>query len=231
MKNFSALIILSFMVYSANGDGDGNGNGNGKGKGNAYGVWKRFFNRGRGQNMTKNNNTDPHNNGHGYDDILKAEDFGLRRQGAPFGITFVNDSCPVDTSTTSPCYVGRNETRGSWVCRTLFDVLTGEERQFSACVDSKHFLTTDQCDCCGGVCPSVAPCGCACNITNDDSNDDDRLRRYLKRGDDDDDKPKNKTGVLVTVGSTTQCVPAAASVKIVTGSGFFGPASCVTTCP
>jgi hypothetical protein len=114
-----------------------------------------------------------------------------------------------------PCYVGGgNETNGAWVCRTLFDIVTGTSSTFSACVDVEHFIETDICNCCDGECPLIDPCPCACKMT-------------MTMG-------MSETGVLVSlVGDSDEanlCVPPELSVKMVTGPGLFGRAVCVEEC-
>jgi hypothetical protein len=86
---------------------------------------------------------------------------------APPGVALFKDTCPADTSTTSACLVDRlgNETRGAWVCRTVFNIVTGEDNTFSACVGTNQFIETDRCGCCDGTCPSTTPCGFVCNMT------------------------------------------------------------------
>jgi hypothetical protein len=152
--------------------------------------------------------------------------------GAPPGVTLFNNTCPADTSTTNGCFVGRpgNKTRGAWVCRTIFDLVTGEERTFSACVALNGFIETDTCGCCDGTCPSTDPCGCACNMTG--SFGPPFNRELQGPGDRRRSPPRSQTttGVLVTMLDEEKCVPANISVKLTTGPGFFGQGTCVTSC-
>jgi hypothetical protein len=118
----------------------------------------------------------------------------------------------------------------------LYDIVTGESRSFSACVERTQFIETDTCGCCGTECPSLEPCACACNITGPPE-DTRLLQRGMRGGHGGYGGPEgdfgggfNITGVLVSTGDTTQCVPANASVKLITGPGFYGPVSCVTEC-
>lgn len=161
----------------------------------------------------------------------------------PPGIDFVNNTCPVNTNVATPCLVGPpfNETSGAWVCRTLYNIVSGASDTFSACVDTNHFLKTDKCGCCGGVCPSTDPCKCACNMTMGHDHPYRRLRRGRGKG-----PPGNftgfngtaffnTTGVLVEIiddDSTpeTMCVPANLSSKLIVGPGFFQRFECVTKC-
>lgn len=100
----------------------------------------------------------------------------------PPGINFVNDTCPINTDDSTPCFVGPpdNRTAGAWVCRTLYNNVTGVDDTYSACVDTNHFLETDDCGCCGGTCPSTDPCTCACDLQQ--SADDTNERRRLQPG-------------------------------------------------
>jgi hypothetical protein len=148
------------------------------------------------------------------------ETFGERVPLYPLGIQYINNTCTVDPSASPVCTVGKgNTTNGAWVCRTLYNIATGLSSTFSACVDTQHFIDSDTCGCCDGQCPSISPCPCACNMTKVDAFD--------KRG-------GSTTGVLVAMvgeaDGVTHCVPADISVKMVTGSGLFGRATCVTTC-
>lgn len=172
----------------------------------------------------------------------------------PPGISFLNDTCPVNTNNTTPCLIGgskyQNATSGAWVCRTLYDIVTGVADKFSACVDTTHFLTTDACGCCNGVCPSTAPCTCACNITSrgdnddeDEERDDDRMLRSWGGNSEGNGRPSwnrtsgnrtswNRTGVLVQISDgNNRCVLADESVRLINGPGFAGQPVCVTTCP
>ena len=62
---------------------------------------------------------------------------------------------------TLPSIQGGNEPRsGTWVCRTFHHPMTGEPARTSACVDEEYALFSDECGCCGGICPEDCPCGC-----------------------------------------------------------------------
>jgi hypothetical protein len=163
----------------------------------------------------------------------------------PFDIDFMNDTCPINTDASTPCLVGPpfNESSGAWVCRTLYDIVTGEADTFSACVDTHHFVETDECGCCGGSCPSVDPCTCTCDLPAMPPMMGDNGGRP-PRGDGNNLRPPrdggsfnitsfNITGVLVeAVGSdNTVCVPQNMSSKMINGPGFFGRFECVTSCP
>jgi hypothetical protein len=139
----------------------------------------------------------------------------------PLGIQFVNDTCTVDPLASPVCTVGKgNMTNGAWVCRTLYNIATGAASTFSACVDTQHFIASDTCGCCDDQCPSIDPCPCACNVTKSTA---------LGNG-----RGGSSAGVLVAVVGdavgVTKCVPADISVKMVTGPGLLGRATCVTTC-
>jgi hypothetical protein len=141
-------------------------------------------------------------------------------RGPPFppGIKFYNDTCVVDANADPACTVGPpgQEVEGAWVCRTLYDVVSGESDTFSACVDMDHFIETDACNCCDGVCPQTDLCGCSCNL---------------------DEAAADNSGVLITmVGAPDDadamlCVPPEVAYHKITGPGFFGRAICVEECP
>ena len=58
---------------------------------------------------------------------------------------------------------------GTWVCRTMYDPLTGEADTFSACVNAtSEALPTDSCGCCDGTCPTV--CTCSCDLPDGSGN-------------------------------------------------------------
>ena len=58
---------------------------------------------------------------------------------------------------------------GTWVCRTLYDPLTGDPEVFSACVNAaSEALPTDACGCCDGTCPAV--CTCRCDLPDGSGN-------------------------------------------------------------
>ena len=190
--------------------------------------WRNSATSSRSSNSTTNNSTGPPHD-HGFDG--PGGRGGGRGGGgprAPPGVTFVNDTCAADTSTDSPCLVGppSNQTSGSWVCRTLYDIVTGTSDTFSACVGLTEFITTDVCGCCDNACPSTDPCTTTCNITAPPEGGS----RYLKRGGPRDGfngtSTFNTTGVLVSINGESRCVPAELSVKLVTGPGFFGRATC-----
>jgi hypothetical protein len=51
---------------------------------------------------------------------------------------------------------------GNWVCRTLYDPVSGIPSTDSVCAVPDVTLETDQCGCCNGVCPGQ--CVCPCNL-------------------------------------------------------------------
>lgn len=105
---------------------------------------------------------------------------------------------------------------GNWVCRTLYHHITGEAEIFSACVDTEHAIITDECGCCGEVCPDV--CTCECDDISGPFGD-------FSTG-----------GVLITVESDDEddeenpeiCVPTEHAVSLIAKSQ--GRVSCVEIC-
>lgn len=166
----------------------------------------------------------------------------------PPGIDFVNDTCPVNIDSSAPCLVGPpfNESSGAWICRTLYDIVTGESDTFSAFVDTHHFLETDDCGCCGSLCPSTDPCTCTCDLPSKPPMMDNNQGNRPPRGGDcgsnfrpprDDDGNFNSssfnmtTGVLLQVvgDDKTICVPQNMSSRMNNEPGFFGRFECATT--
>ncbi len=96
----------------------------------------------------------------GHPDPGLREDGGLR---GPFGGIDESDlvvlSCLDDVDSEPDCAL-RNGELGAWLCRTIFDRLTGESDSFSTCGNATRALPFDDCGCCEGACPVECTCGC-----------------------------------------------------------------------
>ena len=93
----------------------------------------------------------------------KSRDFGGMANATargPFGIEYAVMDCAVENSTEAECF-GRRGEPGAWICRTLFDVVTGKPYSFSACIDVDESIgaSNDVCGCCG-ECPTECSCPC-----------------------------------------------------------------------
>jgi hypothetical protein len=98
-------------------------------------------------------------------------------------------TCPA-VENEPECVVNSQGDTGRWTCRTLFHPVSGTPKSFSTCGTSRRTLGSDQCGCCGGVCPTA--CTCPCNLRG--------------RGE--------GTGVLVRVGATLDsCMSPASALK------------------
>jgi hypothetical protein len=163
-----------------------------------------------------------------------------RPRAGPKNIDFNNDTCAVDPTADPVCVVGSpgQEVEGAWVCRTLYDTVTGANDTFSACVDTDHFIATDSCGCCNGVCPAACACPCDLDplvgdgagvlvIRGDDDNDDSDDSDDSDDADDvdgaDDSDDEDEKG--------PKCVDPEKAYKMITGPGFGGRAVCVEECP
>lgn len=96
---------------------------------------------------------------------------GPEGPGGPFGgdfedVVFANLTC-TDVAGEPDCALpfprrGGEDVLGTWVCRTLYNPITGAGSSFSACINTTRALETDTCGCCDGTCPD--PCGCTCDL-------------------------------------------------------------------
>jgi hypothetical protein len=88
---------------------------------------------------------------------------GFRGRG-PFGgideSTLVDLACPVNDVVNEPTCALRNGELGTWLCRTIFEPLTGESDSWSTCGNATRALPLDECGCCDGVCPVECTFGC-----------------------------------------------------------------------
>ena len=91
---------------------------------------------------------------------------GNSTRRGPFGIEYEVIGCPVQNVTTpddaaSECVVRGGEP-GAWICRTLYDVVTGAPYNYTACIDVDESIgaANDVCGCCGGECPTDCSCPC-----------------------------------------------------------------------
>jgi hypothetical protein len=98
------------------------------------------------------------------------------------------------------CSFDRDGEIGNWVCRTFYNMVTGEPLEpMSACIPlDRAIVGVDKCGCCDGSCPE--PCACTCvrdddtegylvtptkkepdnaDDANDDANNDDNDRRNM----------------------------------------------------
>jgi hypothetical protein len=85
--------------------------------------------------------------------------------GGPFGgidestLVDLSASCPGDATDEPDCAL-RNGELGTWLCRTIFEPLTGESDSWSTCGNATRALPLDECGCCEGACPVECTCGC-----------------------------------------------------------------------
>lgn len=137
-------------------------------------------------------------------------------------INYYNNICPVDITSEPECILSFN-IKGSWICRTLYNIVTGESNTFSACVDTKHFIKTDTCGCCNNLCPD--PCLCKCDLYN--SNDQKGvLVQNVNYNDDDNENDINDN----ITDPNTRCVDPYRAYRLITGPGFRRQPSCSTEC-
>jgi hypothetical protein len=85
------------------------------------------------------------------------------RGGGPFGgideSALVDLSCPDSVANEPDCAL-RNGELGTWLCRTIFEPLTGESESWSTCGNATRALPLDECGCCDEECPVECTCGC-----------------------------------------------------------------------
>ena len=80
------------------------------------------------------------------------------------GIVEEPDCHPIPAGHRPPSYLTTTEFGGgTWVCRTLYNPITGSSRNHSVCIDHEDgALASDHCGCCEPEgCP--APCECTCD--------------------------------------------------------------------
>jgi hypothetical protein len=144
------------------------------------------------------------------------EDSGRGGRGdgfrGPFGGIDESDlevlSCPDDVDSEPDCAL-RNGELGAWLCRTIFDRLTGESDSWSTCGNATRALPSDACGCCDGECPDECTCGCPLDGVAD-------------------------TGVLVTMARPSgeeneRCLAPEKAISLIAKPG--GRFQCVTECP
>lgn len=154
---------------------------------------------------------------------------GFGSRGFPGGLlddlfddVFVNSTCV--NPETAPTCLAPNErpdawnppVDGVWVCRSLYHPLTGVLiANQSSCINPLRGLASDDCGCCGGVCPEA--CGCLCETRNGEEGVWVEFAPGGRRGieKDDEEEPKQR------------CVPIDYAPAITAGTR----AQCVTTCP
>ena len=85
---------------------------------------------------------------------------GRDKSRGPFGIEYAAVNCTSQNTTEAECTVREGEP-GAWVCRTLYDVVTGKPYSFSTCIDLEESIgsSNDVCGCCG-ECPAACTCPC-----------------------------------------------------------------------
>ena len=119
-----------------------------------------------------------------------------------FGIAYEKIDCPLQTSTKAECTVRGGEP-GVWVCRTLYDVVTGKPYNFSTCIDVVESLGrgNDTCGCCG-ECTTVCSCPCDDGVGT---------QGYVK------------VLELANPEDGSQCVSPKRAAKMVSNAGLLGP--------
>lgn len=152
---------------------------------------------------------------HGFHNHTCDGDCGGRHGGVngtsargPFGEEFQSIECPELAATEPPCTVGGGGVPGVWVCRKLYDILTGDPYSFTACIDMEHSLgeDNDECGCCGD-CPTECTCPCTMNGFHGDGMTDQGV--LVLDAEDPDDEGR--------------CVPSERAFFMVTDPGFHGP--------
>lgn len=106
---------------------------------------------------------------------------------------------------------------GTWVCRTLYNPVTGETLEpQTICIDGEDgALSTDVCGCCEpDGCPSICDCGCTTR-----NNEDGVLVDFEVESDDGDED---------SLDLTTECLPSSVAVSIIALSQ--GAVTCNTSC-
>jgi hypothetical protein len=130
----------------------------------------------------------------------------------PFGgideSDLVDLSCPDDVDNEPDCAL-RNGELGAWLCRSIFDPLTGESDSWSTCGNATRALPLDDCGCCDGECPVECTCGCPVEGVAD-------------------------AGVLVTMARPSgeeneRCLAPEKAISLIAKPG--GRFQCVTECP
>jgi hypothetical protein len=190
------------------------------------------------------------NDGEQHGMINQADDTsGLIRIGNtyqffPQNINYVTNQCPVSlkkvkyqestssvsSSSSSSSYepecILENDQRGSWICRTLYDVVTGIPTSFSACIDPEHSLETDTCGCCHQTCPD--PILCPCDLLNEKDQQGVYVMNVM-----DDIKPTTMVTTNVRTNEATslmKCIDPYHSYQLIAGPGFGTQPSCYTEC-
>jgi hypothetical protein len=120
----------------------------------------------------------------------------------------VDLECP-DNSASEPDCALRNGELGTWLCRTIFESLTGESDSWSTCGNATRALPLDKCGCCDGACPVECTCGCPLQDVAD-------------------------AGVLVTMARPSgegneRCLKPEKAISLIAKPG--GRFQCVTECP
>jgi hypothetical protein len=181
-----------------NGGGDGNGGGGG---GGSYNITPPDWLPGAGGNKTWNhtglNEPIGHGGTHGLHNVVEPNGVGARCADM-WDVEFTTISCNESyLCSQTPIQV----TEGVLVCRTLYNMYTGEKTTRTSCISTSRALSSDECGCCGGDCPAM--CECSCNL------------------------PSGKEGVLVHQGiNGTRCAPRKIAMTIIA----VMEGSCVTEC-
>lgn len=121
------------------------------------------------------------------------------------------------------CILG-NDVRGSWICRTLYDVVTGIPNTFSACIDQEHYLSTDTCGCCHKKCPN--PCICKCDLMEINDQQGVYVMNLLSM----DIIESNNNNTTNSTTKNLKCVDPYHSYQYISGPGFGRQPICYTDC-
>lgn len=187
MKLHLLLLLLSSLSLSRarggrrRGGRGGRGGRRGGGGGGGY-KWKRGFGGGGGYGYD------------GGDRCNRHEDSVLFPGGVEYqDIRNIDNGCAIPDGGCS--YGHGSNDDGVFVCRTVYQRLTGNSTSYATCIDPEKSVDGDVCGCCeedGGVCPK--PCECACDLysgrgrwnwwNNEDEDEDAeqgyRVRRVVK---------------------------------------------------
>jgi hypothetical protein len=98
--------------------------------------------------------------GHGFQGNFRGPKGGFGGLCGGIDESDLVDLACLDNSANEPNCALRNGELGTWLCRTIFEPLTGESDSWSTCGNATRALPLDECGCCDGVCPVECTVGC-----------------------------------------------------------------------
>jgi hypothetical protein len=159
----------------------------------------------------------------------------LKQLGVPevFENALVNVTCTVPNTTDAlvpDCAYNPMGDLGAWVCRTLYDPITGLPVTQSTCVDTDgKGLDSDTCGCCDSVCP--VPCACACEIETFDGEIIEGVYVNMTHHEHLGFNPMSNWTSIEMNETAARCIPTAWATTILAQNNARGDPSCVATCP